>query len=211
MSSLSAHPRLRSLLACASIALPVIGISTCGGSRHAENGGGMAKSASRSPTAAELSKHDDDGDLDTFGAGPYDNDRDAAVPTFGPAAGTADRRAIVSLIRRYYEAAVIGDGARACSMLDPLVIETVLEEHRRGKGPGWLQGSTCKQVMSKLFAQRHHELAEDVASFRVSVVQLHGRRGLVLLPFAVTREVEVIMRRDQGVWKMDVPLDNGVQ
>jgi hypothetical protein len=158
--------------------------------------------------------HDGDGDVDRLTSGPYDTDNDA-VPEFGPPAGVADRRSILTLFGRYYAAAAAGDGASACSMLDALIAESLVEEHRRGKGPPSLQGDTCAQVISKLFRQHHRELAEDVTGgYRVLLIQVRGNRGYVLVRFSAKRELRelrVLVRRAHGVWKMDVPLDNGAQ
>lgn len=212
----------RSLLACSAVVLSAIGTSACGSTSRGSGsaspgssgasatGGVVARTASGPASTTGLSKHDGDEDIDTLGMGPYDNDLDA-VPGYGPQAGRADRQAIVSLIRRYYEAAAAGDGVAACSMLDAPIAESVLEEHHRGKGPRSLQGNTCAQVMSKLFAQRHRELVEDVASFRISDVELRGNRGLVLAPFSATRELQLLVHREHGVWKMNVLLDNSAQ
>ena len=141
-----------------------------------------------------------------------DTDNDA-IPEYGPPADPADRKAIVGLIERYYEVAAAGDGARACSMLDATFVQSLSEEHR-GRGPRGLRGDTCARILSKLFEQRHRELAEDLTGFRVLVVQVHGNLGYALMRFPakhVLREPAVILRRTHGAWKMDVALDNGAQ
>ena len=187
---------------CATIGLLTTGTTACGGSSVA---------ARTSSSTAETTPHqlDGDNDIDTLGSGPdYDND---AVLGYGPPADTADRRVIVSLLKRYYAVAAAGDGAKACSMLDPLVAEEIVEEHHNGKGPSSLRGSTCAQIISKLFKRHHRELAKDVAEFRVTTMELRGNRGLVLMPYSTANETQVIVRRDNGVWRMDEPIDNGAQ
>jgi len=188
----------RAVAVCVTIAVGASGMSACG------------SAGKTSATIALVSGRDADGDVDTFGqGGRYDTDNDAILGWAPPASG-ADRKAIVSLIRRYYGAAAAGNGAAACSMLDPLVAEGYVEEHR-GKGPIVLQGEDCTQVMSKLFEQSHRGLVEDVAAFRVTVVQRRGNRALALLDFSPTRLLQVMVRRSEGVWRMDVPLDSGAE
>lgn len=218
---------LRVLLVCAMALLTACGTSACGttseNSHSAPQGSTVvfatgkteARAASGPTSTADLSKHDRDrdGDIDRLTPSRYDTDNDA-IPGFGQPADAADRRAIVALIGRYYAVAAAGDGARACSMLDTPIVESVMEEHSRGKGPASLQGDTCSQIMSKLFEQRHRELAEDIAGYRVLVVQLRDNRGYALVRFPARhelRELQVIVRRENGVWLMDVPLDNGAQ
>lgn len=98
-------------------------------------------------------------------------------------------------------------------MLDATFVQSLSEEHR-GRGPRGLRGDTCARILSKLFEQRHRELAEDLTGFRVLVVQVHGNLGYALMRFPakhVLREPAVILRRTHGAWKMDVALDNGAQ
>lgn len=211
------HVRLRALAVLATVVLMAIGVSACGsggsssGSPSASVPGNLAKStASSAVSAAKPSGHDGDGDIDTLGRGPYDTDNDAVLG-YGPPADTADRRAIIALIKRYYKVAAADDGAKACSMLDSLIVESIEEEHHLGKGSRSLQGATCAQIMSKLFAHRHRELVEDVAAFRITTVELRGNRGMVLAPFSPTREMQLLVHRQHGVWTMDAPLDNGAQ
>ncbi|MGA9285478.1 MAG: hypothetical protein WBV85_08545 [Solirubrobacteraceae bacterium] len=160
-----------------------------------------------------LSEHDGDGDIDRLTLGHYDGDNDA-TSFFGKAADPTDRREILALLQRYYTLAAAGDGAKACTMLDAPTAQTMFEEHHTGKGPARLQGGTCAQIMSRLFESRHRELAEDITGYRVMVVNTSGNRGFVLIHFSAKsewRELQVLVRREHGVWLMSVPLDNGAQ
>jgi hypothetical protein len=222
---LRVHQLRRALLACATVVLSACGTSACGtsskNSRPAPpgstaalaTGNNTARSASGPTSTTDPSEHDGDGDIDRLTTGRYDTDDDA-IPGFGQPADAPDRRAIIALIGRYYAAAAAGEGARACSMLDTPIVESVMEEHRRGKGPASLQGDTCAQIMSKLFEQRHRELAEDITGYRVLVVQLRPNRGYALVRFPARhelRELQVLVRREHDIWLMNVPLDNGAQ
>jgi len=180
------------LLVCAAFAPVALGLGACGGSggtRHA-----ATVTTSQSYTARGK---DEDGDIDTLGqGGRYDKDNDATFQ-WGPPASAADRRAVVALIKRYYEIAAAGDGAKACSMLDPLIVEMVAEaEPHHG----------CAHNIAKLFAQRHRQLVEDLSSFRVLTAQRRENRVAVLIDFAPTRLWQVYARRTHGAWRMDTPL-----
>lgn len=183
---------LRPLLACFALALSTLGATACG-------------ATSRS---SSLPVRDGDGDIDSLGLGRYDGDSDA-VPTFGQAASAVDHQAVVALIRRYYKVAADGDGAMACSMLDTLVAEALVEEHERDRGPPSLRGNTCPQAAAKVFEQRHRELAEDVAGLQVAWVRVKGNRGVTLVRFAANRERLVRVHRAGVVWQMNALLDSG--
>lgn len=216
------YARLRVPLACAAVALSAVGAAACGSagervrSAPARSSGASATGsavAASAPRPRDPSERDGDGDIDRLTQGSHDGDGDA-IPTFGPPAGAADRRAILALFGRYYANAAAGNGAKACSMMDIPAAESVVEEHSRGKGPPSLQGRTCMQIMARLFKRRHRELMEDIAGYRVLAVQVHGGGGLVLVRFPAKhelRELRVLVRRDHDAWKMAVPLDAGAQ
>jgi hypothetical protein len=198
-------PRFASLFAGALLAM-----AGCGGDSPAVT----SKLAGVSPPAHHTSaagsrrllriaarERDGDGDNDSLGMGPLDPDNDA-VPTFGRTAGAPERQAIVSLFRRFYTAAAAGDGVRACSMIYWLAIETTVEEHSNGKGPPSLRGETCAQIATKLFGQHHRELEADRATLKVTIIQLHGKRGWAVLDFAPARERLGTVQREGSAWKL---------
>ncbi len=150
---------------------------------------------------------DTDGDDDVPGShGDTDNDE---FLTFGPAADTAERQVIVATIRRYYAAAVAGDGVRACSMLFAPIAEAVVEERGQTMGSPSPRGEVCAQVLSKLFKQHRRELVEDVRLIDVSEIQVKGNRGMARVRFGATRERLERLQRERGVWEMSVLLDDG--
>jgi hypothetical protein len=171
--------------------------------------GSSAAARERAALAAAAGKHDGDGDDDSFGQGPDDTDKDA-IATYGPAAGSAERQAIVSVIRRYYAAAAADDGAGVCSLTYSLFAESLVEAHSHGKGAPALRGSTCAQVVSKLFAGRHSGIARDLASLRVSVIQLRGKQGFAIARFGIADErILQLQHLPGGAWAMDVLLYRG--
>lgn len=203
------------LLTCVAIMLPAVATG-CGGSSKAPTvGSATAASASagsgganRSTFAGTAREQDGDADNDSHGMGPYDNDGDARL-TFGPAASAAETQAITVLLKRYYTVAAAGGGASACSLTYWLVREKIVEEHDHGRGLPSLRGNTCAQVASKLFRQRHRELTEDVARFKVGAVQVRAKHGWAVLDFGPARERVTQVHREPSGWKMDVLLDSG--
>ncbi len=189
------HPRL--LLACAIVLPLAVAGAGCGAS-------GSSSAPVRSSIAAAMHERDGDGDNDSFGMGSADTDRDAVL-TDGPAAGPADRQAIVSLIRRYYAAAAAENGAKACTLTYSLFAESLVEEHDRGKGAPSLSGDTCRQIASKLFAQQHAQLVRDLATLRVTTVQLRLKQGRAVVRFGVANEYLVqVQRLRDGGWAMNM-------
>lgn len=191
---------LSSSLACCALALAVLCLASCGSATTNTRTGVP-------PKGVPLPPRDEDGDIDRFGAGPYDTDNDAD-PVFKQVTSAADHRAIVALIKRYYAVALEGDGAQACSMLDPLLVESLLEEHERGRGPPALRGKTCAQIATKTFAQSHRELVEENTSIDVLWVAVTGNLGTSLVRFGPYRELVLLTRRTDGVWRMDVLLSH---
>jgi hypothetical protein len=174
-------------------------------------GGGTTRASSTAPgglAGAASAQRDGDGDVDRFGQNRYDTDNDAN-PTYGPAPSEAQRRAIVAFIKRYYAIAAAGDGAKACTLLDALVAEALVEEHGARSGLSSVKGDTCAQIASEVFARRHRELSEDVATLRVGWVQLQDNQAVALARFGAVRERLVRLRRAHGEWKMNALLDSG--
>jgi hypothetical protein len=194
--------RLSSLPAYCVLLLAGLIVAGCGGAGKASSTSGQRSSSTQLPVS------DGDKDIDSLGQGPYDTDNDAN-PTYGPAASASERQAIVALIEGYYKAAAAEEGARACSMLDPLIAEAAVEEHRPGKGSPRLRGRTCAQVLARVFAQRHHELVADAATLRVGWIQRQARQAVMLVHFGSTRELTVRMHLARGRWQMNNLLDSG--
>jgi hypothetical protein len=207
MSTWKERARMRSLLTLPSIALLGLGLSACGNAGKRTGSASVSSSSAAATTPAQSHlPTDSDNDNDNPGNSRYDSD-DSPVLYFGHAASAMDGRAIAGLVKRYYAAGAAGDGATACSLIYSLLAESVAEEYAQSPA---LRGKTCVKVMSKLFKQRHRELAGDIAGLKLTRVRVGGDRGLALLRFGSTRERRVLVRRERGAWKMDVLLDVGV-
>jgi hypothetical protein len=149
-------------------------------------------------------KGDSDSDSDSYGLGP---DPDTSR-TFGYPVSASEARAITALVKRYYAIAATEDGARACTTMYSALAESLAETYGGPYGVPSLRGTTCAQVLSKLFKQRHGSIAADSATLRVVAVRALGRRGSVLLSFGGKRPTHYMeMRRELGSWKIDRMLD----
>ncbi|HEX3692374.1 MAG TPA: hypothetical protein VHU13_03435 [Solirubrobacteraceae bacterium] len=154
--------------------------------------------------------HDEDGDIDSRGQGGPDVDNDA-IYHWAAVADPADARAVAALLRRYYAVAIKGDAATACTMIDRIVIDRLEEgsEEETRRAPNWAPRSAseaCQRTMSATFAKRHRELVKDVTAFRVETVQQRGNHAVALIVSGPERILQVSVRREHGIWRMDTPL-----
>lgn len=173
---------MRPLLALLTIVLLGLGAAACGSTSGA--------TGSASPHATKRDR-DNDGD---------NNDDDAHILNYGHAPSTTEREQLTSLVRNYYAAAASEDGVKACSMLYPLISETLAEDY--GHIPD-LRGTTCTTVITKLFKQRHHLLVGESDTLKFYRTRVKGERALTLLTFAMLPEVrQMLERRVGGIWKI---------
>ncbi|HEY5194248.1 MAG TPA: hypothetical protein VIJ39_10310 [Solirubrobacteraceae bacterium] len=150
---------------------------------------------------------DRDGDTDNKSGSYYDGDDDA-IRDFGHAASTNDRRAVESLVTRYFTAAAAEDGSAACPLItSPLArsVPAILGHHP--PGPAYASGSTCAEVMSKVFKQNHRQLAAEASILKVTGVRLRRNHGWAVLGFETLPGRDFRIAREVGVWKVQVLLD----
>ena len=167
-------------------------------------GGSSDRPATAGDAARVRSTHAKDRDNDED-----HNDDDAQALNYGHAAGPAERRATVALVRRYFADAAATNGARACRLLVPLMAELAVEES--GKSPS-LRGKTCATVMTKLFERYHAALVEKSAKLQVYAIRVLGDRALALLYFPELSEVRrLLLRRVHGSWRVYSLLDDFIE
>jgi hypothetical protein len=148
-------------------------------------------------------KNDNDADFDNDRAnigqtGYYDED-DNSVRAYGHAASVGDARALAAIVKRYFAAAAVGDGAGACSTLEPTIARSVPEAYGRAPGPVYLQGKTCAAVMSRLFEHIHAKLAGAV---EVTGVRVQGERALVFVGSRTMSAIYLTVERKGGAWRI---------
>ncbi len=147
-------------------------------------------------------KSDSDADFDEDSRdakrGYIDGD-DHAVLAFGHTASATDRKALAAIVMRYYTAAGVADGARACSMMTARYVVVVPEDYGRGAGPSYARGKTCATVMSKLFKHLQKQVA---VLFKVTDVRVKGSVAIVLLGSALAPASDVSLEQEDGTWKI---------
>ena len=137
----------------------------------------------------------------------YHDKDDIRVMAFGHAANVAEERTIGAIVKRYYAAAVAGDGVRACSMIYSPFAKSVAEDYGRGSaGPRYLRGgTTCQSVMSLLFK---HSQSELDASLAVTDVRVEANHALALLGSRSVPASFITLQREHGAWKVAELLGN---
>lgn len=144
-----------------------------------------------------------------------DHNEDENIPTFGQEPSRADRRAMVTTLKRYYAVAVRREGARACSLFTAGFRKSVPIDYGRF-GPSFERGSTCAAVMSKVLDHYHRELLIEARKMKVIDARLEGERGYVVVrPHSPcfrdtcvlnTRELLIAklpMQREGGSWRVE--------
>lgn len=205
---------MKPLLSLLAVAPLSAGVCACGGANG--NAGSASQAASRTVATAAtaatapapvLSKADRDMDND-IGA-PSDDTNNNSTLHFGHAANASDRRAIASLIRRYYATALAQDGAEACSLLYSTVAEGAPEDYGLSPpGPPYMRGTTCPAVMNGLFKHFHAQLAADVSKLQVASVRLVERHGIAVLAFGSMPERRISVKREGRTWRVETLYDS---
>jgi hypothetical protein len=211
------HATRGPLLALQAIVLLGLGVAACGKTSSGERAPSQASSAAANATSTATSSgapaglfKPSKGDIN-FGKGDADSSPestpdsdDNSVLHFGQAASTADATVVTALVKRYYAAAASDDGAAACKLMYSLLAESVVANYGRPPaGPPELRGETCGAVITKLFKQRHAQLASDGATLKLTGVRVQGNKAYALMRTATIPIGFVTLRREHGAWKLD--------
>jgi hypothetical protein len=164
--------------------------------------------AGESPQSSkDQADSDFDNDAETKDKGYFDAD-DNSIRTYGHAAVRVDKQAIAAVVKRYYAAAVAGDGTRACSMILPSFAKAIPEDYGQAPGPAYLRGAkTCAAVMGLLFRQVHRQVA---AAFEVTGVRVEGISALAILGSRVLPARYLSLERQGGAWRIVGLLDESL-
>lgn len=155
----------------------------------------------------EPQPRDRDGDTDNRSGSYYDGDDDV-VRRFGRPAGVGDRRAIESLVKRYFAAADAADGAVVCPMIvSAMRRAVVMTLGHHPPGPAYASGNTCAEVLSKVFRQNHRQLASEDGSLDAIEVRVGDGRGWAVLGFAGLPGRQLPLVREAGGWEIQALLD----
>lgn len=150
---------------------------------------------------------DRDGDQDSSGKSLYDSD-DGRVAELGHPASAADSAAVATLVHNYYAVANSGDGAKACSMLYSVFEEAVPSDFGTSPpGPGYARGSTCPQVLTKVFAHFREKIQANFPKLNVARVRVDGREAVAVLTFGSRPERVIHAMREGHKWTIDAMID----
>jgi hypothetical protein len=149
-------------------------------------------------------KTDSDGDNDNPTGSHYDTD-DNFVLSYGHAASVTDMLTISRIVKRYYRAAAAGDGAKGCSLVYSVLAEAAPEDLSRSPRAG----ESCAEALSSFFKRNRRQFKADTVRIGVTRVRVEGSSGLVLVRLGI-RERRVLVHREEGTWKVNTLLDEGV-
>jgi hypothetical protein len=199
------------------LVLPVLallagGICACG------SAGGKPSTSARASSSATIAASPSemtkllrvDADKDNDVGAAQDDTNNDEVLNFAHPASASDRRAIVSLVERYYRVALAEDGAQACSLLYSTLAEATPEDYGTFAGPAYMRGNTCPVILTKLFGHFHALLAIRVPKLKVTRVRLEEHHGRAILSFGrglPEREI-LVTREGPYAWKIAALLDS---
>jgi hypothetical protein len=149
---------------------------------------------------ARVGGADGDNDNPTRASYAFPDRDDEETFAYGHTPAPAARRAIASVVERYFAAASTGDGATACSLLLSSIAAAAPADYGGTAGPPYLRGAkTCQAVMSMLFRHLHEELAAAITIFEVRV---HGAHAQVILSSKTQPAGDVFLLRQGSSWKL---------
>lgn len=226
----------RSLFTWLGVAWVGLCLTACGGQSVDPTSASRAKSTEGHSSANSSAfpvprKAFGDYDKDDYGVGddadnddshtPKDRDNDSDNPTgsyfdgddrhvldYGRAANATERQAITGLVKHYYAAAAAADGTTACKILVASLANSVAEDLGQPPGPGYLRGDSCQAVMSKVFELNHAQLSAYAAKLDIATVRIEHDSGLVVMDFKDLPGRSLLVRREQGAWKIGELLDD---
>ncbi len=193
------------------IGVPLLGSSVLGCGNTGSNSSSSASKTLEASTVAAIApvqaitKADSDRDSDFGGA---DDTSNASALNYARPASATDQQAIAALVKRYYTAALAGDGAAACSLIYSTLEEAVPEDYGQSPpGPTYMSGTTCPAVLNGLFKHYHNQLAVEVPKLEVARVRLKRNHGWAILTFGSLPEREILVSRERHRWKLGALLD----
>lgn len=183
-------------------------VGACGSSgRDTSSTPNVSSSTAVARTADGFVKDDGDKDLDDGGEAGNENDDQPFLASYGDGAGQADTQAITSVVKSYYKAATVGNGAQAC----PLLAAGLATSLAQGQSQAKDASNTCAAALSLLFKQQRQLIAaDDVATMTVLGVRVKGNSGLAVLGFKNMPEGQIILQHEGGAWKIDALLGSNI-
>jgi hypothetical protein len=210
----------RQALSVVAAALVALGFAACDEAAHVgdDNATRASRPAARKEplgdTGKMLRRQDHDGDFGSAdGDVPhslFDAD-DGEVRYFGHRADRPDRRAIASLVARYYAAAASHDGAAVCAIVDRSLAGSFMparaEAYRAGGQPA---RDGCAPAMTEMLAHLLGRSPADLVATKVIGVRVRGDEGVALLRLRNSDVRYMPFVREAGVWKLESVFDIGL-
>jgi hypothetical protein len=129
---------------------------------------------------------------------------DKATLAYGRRPSAATRRAIASVVERYYAAAAAKDGAAGCPLLLASLARSVSEDFTQGDGALYRGVRTCAAVLSFFFRHYRALIADAVT---VADVRVEGDMAQVVLGSRTVPAAKTFLSRQNGSWKLVEQLD----
>lgn len=202
-------PRLLSALALVSLFACVLAACGRSGGQSDEvsrRGRGPSASGGRLASSGRLVV-DKDRDYDGSPQTRYDAD-DYKILSYGRAASATTARQIVARLRRYYAAAALHDGRKACALMSAGAAQATIEIYGAGREPYAPRQRTCAAVATRLFEHFQRRMALDSATLAVRGIRLGPALGYALLSFRGQPDRHMLLYREAGAWKVDAALDD---
>jgi hypothetical protein len=197
---------MKPLPAIIAVAVLAVDLAACGGGSRGEDSVSQRRSGSTAATHAATTSPS----LNSPARGVPSTDPQPYV-TFGHEAGAAESRAIRAVAERYFAAVAANDGATACSLLYTRLANSIVEDYGTSPpGPPGLQGTTCPEVMSKVFEQRHGRPTPDVGAIEVTTVRIKDAKGIALLHSSNMKLGEITAFHNKGSWQIGQLLGSGL-
>lgn len=200
-----AHSGKRTLTAFPAIAMMAaicLGMLSCGGSNGVSGTGGAGAKSAAKGSSSQPGNGPYAGDIDQKEDVRHDADDDQVLK-FGEPAQREEARRIAALVKRYFAAAAIHDGATACSLLYSSQAESIVEDYGEDAGPADTRGKTCGAVMTKIFEKYRRQLRRTPSILRVAQVRIKGNRAMALLDLGRSRPLRhILVHRERGVWRV---------
>jgi hypothetical protein len=212
--------QMKPLLVLLLLALVSLVVCSCGGASKGSASASQVASedaaalttpttTASTATAAQAPK-DMDNDYDGTPDHSYFDEDDYSRFDYPQVADSAVKQEVTVLLKHYFADAVAANGAAGCQLVYSLLAEEVPEEYGEPPlGSAALRGSTCAEVMSKMFKANHKQLAAEQVSLEVAIVRLSHNRGLALLRFKGISARGIDVHREHGSWKVNMLFDNG--
>jgi hypothetical protein len=115
-----------------------------------------------------------------------------------------------ALVERYIKAAAAADGATACKLLEPGLAGSMPVDYGR-LGPSYMRGGgKCPTILARLFRHDHLQLAVEERRLQIAGVRTGGGLAFVLLHFNGLPEHQISVERQDGSWRIEMLLDEGI-